>query len=94
MICLKGDRMEMGTIDLDQYIDSHIISLIESVDGNKPYDEVNENKKKLDEYLFNNFCTKAHYLNECEPAFCIFRDSCKYIQLLNHLAKTKNVKVF
>ena len=44
--------------------------------------------KALEHQLFERFCQK-NYLDECEPAFCVFRldNSCEYIKILNSIYK-------
>ncbi|AMM40845.1 hypothetical protein HS1_001041 [Candidatus Desulfofervidus auxilii] len=44
--------------------------------------------KGLEHRLFKLLCPK-HYLDECEPAYCVFRitDSCEYIKILRKLNK-------
>lgn len=51
----------------------------------KQIDKERETEEKL-KILFNEYCLKD-YLNECEPAYCVFRitNSCEYIKILNKL---------
>jgi len=44
--------------------------------------------KEIGHKLFKLLCPK-HYLDKCEPAYCLFRltDSCEYIKILRKLNK-------
>ena len=47
----------------------------------------NEEKiKELERVLFRELCPK-HYLEDCEPAYCVFRitDSCEYLKSLRKI---------
>jgi len=53
----------------------------------------NENEKvvkEIEHRLFKLLCPK-HYLDECEPAYCVFRitDSCEYLKILRKINQEK-----
>jgi hypothetical protein len=47
--------------------------------------------EKLERILFKKLCPK-HYLNTCEPAYCIFRitNTCKYLATLGRIYRVKD----
>lgn len=53
---------------------------LERVKTGTPIDE-------LKPELFSKLCLKEHYLDECEPGYCVFRitESCPYVHALRRL---------
>ena len=62
-------------------IDKILIDFLDYKNKNKDViNKLNEKFKEADRLVFDETCHKRHYLERCEPEYCIFRieGKCKY----------------